>query len=118
MSAEQLAVLLSGYRYRGACEDDYQQSVARVLEQEGVEHRREVRLSARDRIDFMVGALGVEVKMQGSTTRLLRQLGRYAEHEDVEELLLVATSTRLVRGIPERIHGVSVSAMVLRGPAL
>lgn len=118
MNAEQLAVLLSGYRYRGACEDDYQQGVARVLEQEGVDHRREVVLSARDRIDFMVGGLGVEVKMKGSVTRLLRQLGRYAEHEDVEELLLVATSTRLVRGIPEQIHGVSVSTMVLRGPAL
>lgn len=118
LSAGQVADLLDGYRFRGLCEDDYQRSIETVLTDAGVSHRREVQLTARDRIDFMVEAVGVEVKTQGSAVNLLRQLGRYAQHPDVEELLVVSTVTRLVRGLPAAVHGVPVTATVLRGPAL
>lgn len=50
---------------------------------------REVRLSPVDRIDFMVGAIGIEAKVRGARLTVWRQLERYARHGDIEAIVLV-----------------------------
>lgn len=55
---------------------------------------REVAISPEDRIDFILQErfdLGIEVKVDGSLSALLRQLQRYAQHDAIDGLLVVST---------------------------
>jgi hypothetical protein len=53
---------------------------------------REVRLSATDRVDFMVDGVAIEVKVRASAARgLVSQIERYARHERVTSIV-VATA--------------------------
>lgn len=62
-------------------------------------HRREHRLDARNRIDFLPTVriqdvyinVGIEVKIGSALAEVVRQLQRYAAFDDVDELLLVTT---------------------------
>lgn len=61
---------------------------------------REVVLGPGERIDIMVGPVGVEVKRNSAGRKAtLRQLGRYAGHSRVEGLVLA--SNRAMRLVPE-----------------
>lgn len=63
-----------------------------LLRADGVDYVREYALDAHDRLDFLIHeSVGVEIKTAGSYNTVLRQLGRYAQHERVEVLLLVTT---------------------------
>lgn len=79
--------------------------------------RAEVRLSPRDRIDFVVGRVGVEVKVAMSGDTVLRQLARYAAHDDVDELLLVTTKATH-RGMPAEVGGKPLNVLFLAGSVL
>lgn len=77
-----------------ACEDAAQEDLARALAGEldlsafGEAVTREVSLSPRERIDIMVGPVGVEVKRATAQRRaVLRQLERYAAHDSVKALV-------------------------------
>lgn len=72
-------------------ESDLQNWLEDLFERSGVDAQREVRLSARNRVDFMVGGIAIETKVDGSLSSILRQLDRYAECDQVEEVLLVTT---------------------------
>lgn len=85
-------------------EERCQAAIAAALQAAGVAFEREVRLSDRDRIDFMVGSVGVEVKLDGSLSALTRQLHRYAQSDRVESLLVVTTRARLAR-VPQSLNG-------------
>lgn len=114
VTAESVAALLARYRFDTSSESLLQEGIAQVLEMR-VPFEREVRLAAGDRIDFMVGAVGVECKIDGSTSSVLRQLSRYAEHERVAELLLV-TSRRRHREIAALLPSESGRPVVARVP--
>lgn len=104
-----VAAIIRGHRYRYASEVELQEQLEGVLLAAGVPVRREVRLSARDRIDLMAGDVGIEVKVKGERTPL-RQLGRYAEHDEVAGLLLVTTRAATV---PEEMRGKPVRLVSL-----
>jgi hypothetical protein len=53
--------------------------------------KREVCLTAKDRVDFLVGRVAVELKVDSARNAVLRQLLRYAQSERVDEILLVTT---------------------------
>jgi len=76
--------------------------------------RSEVRLTAADRIDFMVGRIGIELKIKGSLSDVTRQLHRYAQSPDVDALLLVTTRMKL-RHMPPTMNGKPVLVAVLIG---
>ena len=111
MTSEALCEVLSLGRYRyPADEIRLQEEIARALAAAGVAFEREVRLSATDRIDFMVGSLGVEIKVKGASHAVMRQLLRYTEHARITELILFTTHAQIV--VPDVLGGKPVSTVL------
>lgn len=79
--------------------------------------QREVVLTARDRPDFMVGPLAIELKVKGSPADVARQLMRYAEHPSVGAILLVTTRSSH-RAMPAQMCGKPVRVLYLMGSCL
>lgn len=92
-------------------EADLQSSVAGLFLGSGVEFEEQVILGPGERIDFMVGAVGVELKTQGSWSDLVRQLARYAAHERIGALVVVSTRRRLTASLPSEINGKPILAV-------
>ena len=82
------------WRFSPGREEDLQEGIAKMLDGEQLRYRREESLSRRDRPDFMIWNVALEVKVDGGTMAVLRQLQRYAAHEDVARLVLVTTRSR------------------------
>lgn len=79
------------------------EGIARLFEERGVLYRREVVLSDRDRIDFMLeNGVGIEVKIKATKRLIYRQCERYCEHESVHSLILVSGTAM---GFPREING-------------
>lgn len=102
-TADLIAVFL-GYRFTVSSEDDLQRAIAAALEKAGVPFEREVRLTPRERIDFLSGGVGIECKIGGSPGNLARQVRRYCEHEDVDQVLVV-TNQPSHASLPDHIEG-------------
>lgn len=106
---------ISAYRYTYADEDALQGGLSDALTAAGIAHEREVRLNARDRIDILAGAgaVGIEVKVEGQSSSVVRQLRRYAKHESVEEILLVTNRYRHEDpdNVPREIDGKPVTVL-------
>lgn len=115
---DQIASRLRSSRFRYSSERELQDGIAQLLTGMGVIHEREVRLSNEDVIDFLVsGGLGIEVKIQGTIVNLLRQLNRYAQHQDVKALLVVTGRMQLT-GLPRAIGGKPLRVVSLLGSLL
>lgn len=81
-----------------------QQEIARVFDEKNIPYNREVVLSNQDRIDFMVNNIGIEIKINGSSSEIFRQCRRYCRHNEVDELILASNKAM---GLPENIEGKS-----------
>lgn len=82
-----------------------QDDVDQVLSAAGVTFTREARLDARDRPDFLTtSGLAIELKVAGGRSAVVRQLLRYAEHEEVTGILLVTSRSRHL-GLPDLLGG-------------
>jgi hypothetical protein len=102
---------LRAFRFDASTEDTFQLAVARALQLRGAAFEREVRLSARDRIDFLLGGgIGLELKINGAPSEVTRQLLRYAESDRISALVLVTTRAlhrampAVLLGKPLRVH--------------
>lgn len=91
---EQIVRCLSAARFTFVNELELQDGIQKLLEGEGLSFRREARLSATDRIDFLIGETGLEVKTDGSLNDVLRQLHRYAQLDQIQALILVTNRAR------------------------
>jgi len=112
-TACEIAALLRGYRFSFTTEDELQQAIAQVMFERGVTFEREHRLSGADRIDFLIsGGLGIEVKIDGATNALLRQVHRYVQHDAIKALVVVVSRTRLA-GLPTEIGRKPIVAVSL-----
>lgn len=85
-----------------ACQD----VIASLLTTAAIAFEREYRLGPRNRIDFYLPAskVGIEVKVQGSPSDVLRQLERYALSDAIAALMLV-TGRRTLSQLPTALHG-------------
>jgi hypothetical protein len=111
-TAHELCLLLER-SLRGLGEEArVQAAIEALLLREGIEHRRELTLSPKDRIDFLVGGIGLEVKVAGSVGAVVRQLERYAKHDRIKSLVLVTTKSTLAR-VPLEMNGKVVRAAVI-----
>lgn len=60
---------------------------------------REHTLTRTDRIDFLLGRTGIEVKVKGPSAEVTRQLWRYVESDQIDDLILVTTRREHLRVI-------------------
>ena len=114
MTATELCTILEGQRFPCATEERLQVAVADHLTAAGVTFTREHRLSAEDRVDFLVGDVVVELKTKGSLAAVTRQLMRYAQYDHVRELLLV-TSRMQLASVPKTLNGKPVHVSIQWG---
>jgi hypothetical protein len=112
-TAAQVREALARYRMPVSVEKAMQDAVESALLAEGLDFKREVTRGA-DRIDFVVGSVGVELKVKGSAAEVLRQLERYAAWDDLTELLLVTTRGHHL-AMPSAIKGKTVFVHIVRG---
>jgi hypothetical protein len=95
---------IAAFGYSFSTEEELQTGLAQALVAGGIAFRREVILSKRDRIDFMLDdGVGIEVKIDGSISALTRQLFRYAELPEIRGLLVVVSANRLAN-LPTEIN--------------
>jgi hypothetical protein len=86
--------------------DPFPPTIIHSLEGEGfVRTERQVPRAEnrRDRPDFIVGRIAVEVKIGGSPHELLRQLARYSQHDVFDELVAVVSRVGLTR-LPKTLN--------------
>lgn len=95
MTLTLIKAVLQRHRYNFIDEAQFQRGVAAALTNAGIAFTREAKLDEHDRIDFLIGTVGVEVKIKGSLTNLTRQLFRYAKHDAIEALVVVTSQNRL-----------------------
>lgn len=112
-SPDELLELLGGHRFRFTSEAELQNIIEALFLREDIPFEREVRLSSRDRIDFMVGATGLEVKIGGSASDLTRQVFRYLEYTSIDALIIVVSRHRLK--LPEVMRGKRVLSVNVGG---
>lgn len=84
-------------------ERDLQDGIEKVFTDEKIGHRREAEIEG-GRIDFLAGAVGIEVKVGGSLAEVTRQLHRYAKCSQVLALVLISSRLRL-GNLPESLNG-------------
>jgi hypothetical protein len=109
----QVTDALGSVRFTCRDEAELQSAVAAVLDVARLPYQREVRLSARDRVDFMVGGeLALELKVNTNQKSVLAQVLRYASHEQVRALVIGSTTHRAL-GIPTEAYGKPVRVVHL-----
>lgn len=100
--AERIVVVLRRQRLPLNDEKQLQAAIATALTEAGLEHEREVKLAPGSVIDFLVGDVGIEVKIKGQRKSIYRQCERYCGFDRVKSLVL-ATSAAM--GFPAAIAG-------------
>lgn len=104
VTAGELALLIKDHGpFAGTNEYVVQDAIEKLLRDRALDYRREHVLSVGDRIDFLVGDVGVEVKIDGGKGAVLRQLFRYAVHPGIAGLVLVTTRAKHLQGLPPTI---------------
>lgn len=102
--------VLDGTRFMWSTEDDLQRGLDSALRGAGLPVEREVRLAPRDRIDLLVGRVGIEVKVKGDWRAVGRQVERYCQSDRLDVVVLVtcrADHTHVPRtsnAKPIRVH--------------
>ncbi|MEX5600717.1 hypothetical protein [Pseudophaeobacter sp. C1-32P7] len=92
--AERMVRVIESSRVNVTNEAAAQDAIHVALQRTGLDIAREVRLSARDRIDILSGGVGIEVKVKSRQSRreIFKQLERYAEHDEVQALVLATAA--------------------------
>lgn len=107
-----VARLLEAVRFNFATEDDLQLGIGMALAMLGPE--REVILAGAGRIDFLVGAVGIEAKIKGGASAITRQLVRYAQSDRIAALVVVTAKEQHALQIPGELAGKPVRVVCLR----
>lgn len=91
MTPQELKCLIESYRFTVAHEAELKEAVCQILMKRGIEFQSEVRLGPKDRIDLLVGTVGIELKVRSIRPALIEQIWRYLKHPGIQSLLLVTT---------------------------
>lgn len=111
MLGEVLHALRSN-RYIFHDEDGLQLGIAAALALAHLDFCREVVLGKSDRLDFLVGNVAIEAKIDGTSNALIRQLHRYAQHEGIGAIVVVTNRARLTQ-MPSELNGKPVRVVSL-----
>ena len=104
MTAAEIIAVLDRSRFASAPETELQNAIALVLGEEAIAFEREVELGPGDRLDFLCGSVGIEVKIDGSVSEVTRQLHRYLASERLTSIILATTRFRH-RAVPREMQG-------------
>lgn len=114
---EQIVGTLMEHQFHFVSEQELQEGIWEALVGHGIEVQREVVLPDKaGRIDFMVAAIGIEVKVDGSLSALIRQSIRYARCPWVDELVVVTTKAKHIN-MPPELNGKPVTVAHLNRSA-
>jgi hypothetical protein len=104
-----------GVRITPENEKEMGDAVERLLTRAGIHFGRECRLSGgKDRLDFAILGVAVELKMKGGLADLLRQIDRYLAHPDVRAVVVVSTLRRL-SALPQMLRGKPIRCVYVGG---
>ncbi len=108
-STKDICTALYNSKYVYHNEKELQHGVGIVLSGMGLGFKPEFPLTPRDRIDFLVGELGIECKADDSSggtslAAVTRQLMRYSQSAKVKELILLTTMSKH-RNLPDSLNG-------------
>lgn len=109
--------VLSSYRYNFQDETSLQDGMALALARHDIAFEREVRLDAKNRPDFMLGSVAVEVKIKGSFAEFMRQAQRYLLLEQISALIVVGTP-KWLPAVPATLAGKPVYTVRLTSSLL
>lgn len=93
LDLQTLANFLNGHRFRLTTERALQDDIETAFQTAELAYRREHRLPGAGIVDFMVGRVAIEAKVAGAKRDIHRQCARYADHADVDALILATTVT-------------------------
>jgi hypothetical protein len=113
LSAAAICEALSRAAFSCSNEAELQVAIQAVL---GDSAQREVQVPGAGRIDFLVGDVGVEVKVAGSLASVGAQLLRYLGSDLLSAIVLVTTK-RAHAGLRGTLLGKRVEVHVLTGGA-
>ena len=102
MNAVGLVKFLGSFQFPLSDEKRLQAEMAVQFEKAAIRFSREVRLGEGDIIDFMVGSIGIEVKIKGRKIDIYRQIERYCGHQVITSLVL---ATNVAMGMPAEVSG-------------
>ncbi len=89
--AKSVAASIASYKFSYKNEWELQRGVALMLTELGLEFKKEVLLGPKQRIDFLVGNVGIECKVDMDLAGVTRQLWHYADSPRIDSLILVTT---------------------------
>jgi hypothetical protein len=112
---EIIRAALAKYRLTFADEKQLQDQLAKIFLAEGLHFNREVSISPKDRLDFLIQEIAIEVKVGGSEESHLRQMKRYNDHPMVAGTLLISTRKY---NLPETLSGKPVAGISIGGNRL
>jgi hypothetical protein len=112
-SVEDLIGALSRFSFIVRTEADLQLSIAEALLLARIAFEREVRISTKDRLDFLCGRVAIEAKTRINRSELIRQINRYAKHDGLDAIIVA--STRTVDCLPNSMGGKPIHFALLRG---
>lgn len=97
---------LAAHRYVYGDEKELQRAIESVLNAQRIAHIREKELGSGP-IDFLLTEfnIGLEIKVKGSPSEVVRQLIRYAESVEINGILLVTAKCSLARFVPPFLNG-------------
>jgi hypothetical protein len=102
VTASDLIAALRAERFPLAREKETQVEIAAAFDRRSIAYRREVDIGNRDIIDFLVNAIGIEVKIGGAKRAIHAQCVRYCETGKLSALIL---ATNVAIGFPSEIAG-------------
>lgn len=118
VTPDRVLFALDSCLFRFCDEDDLQKGVAQALDNVGINYEREKVLGPQDRPDFLIdGHIALEIKVKGSVAQALRQVNRYALHEQISSVLLVGSPGWLNR-VPSSIGGKPLFSLRVTGSLL
>jgi hypothetical protein len=116
MTAETISWYLMAFKFRYQSEIELHEGITLALTAMRAEFVREYRLTEKDRLDFYLPneRIAIEVKIKGSAAEVLRQLTRYAEHDEIQSIVLVTTRTQQAYRIPTMLNEKAITVCLLR----
>lgn len=112
MTVDELGAALRRFRFRFNSERELHKGIAQCLDSLGISYSYEHSISSTDRLDFLVGTIAIEAKVDGSLADLTRQVHRYAKSDRVQAIVVVSSKARH-RQLPREIQGKPVRVVPL-----